>query len=183
MNDIFLPTRPAQALLLDRLPYPVCTPFDYEDVLQQTPRRFPAPQETNEPAKSPKDFDFQRDVKESVSKYGSTGKIRLVAHFNAAAEHLRETPLSADQTWRELENGKVKVTAAVEDDMTLWWWVLGFGSMVDVVALEPLRRDLAEDHAASSANYSAERHDPSRGRAEFVFPSGNLNFLMKNQTF
>jgi predicted DNA-binding transcriptional regulator YafY len=145
--------------LLSRGPvlYLVCTLFDYEDVLQLALHRFSAPQETNEPARPPKDFDFQRYVNESASKYGSTGKIRLVAHFNAAAaEHLRETPLSADQTWRELENGKVEVTAAVEDDMTLRWRLLGFGSRVEVVAPEPLRRDLAEEHAVSCANYSTK---------------------------
>ncbi len=64
--------------------------------------------------------------------------MRLKLRFKATpAAALYETPLSEDQVITPLEDkGWVLVTATVADTDQLHWWLLGFGSQVEV--LEPL---------------------------------------------
>src|SRR3546814_5962985 len=80
------------------------------------------------------------------------GAIRLLARFEwAAAEHLRESPLSQDQTWQPDESGEaVTVTATVQDDEQLRWWLLAFGGYVEVLEPKKLRREIAASLAARS---------------------------------
>jgi predicted DNA-binding transcriptional regulator YafY len=127
--------------------YLVCTYFDYEDVCTLPLHRFSGLVETSEPAREPKGFDFQAWVDANARRYLSDGPIRLVARFTAAAaEHLRETPLSGDQTWRELKNGEeVEITATVEDDVLLRWWLLGFGQSVVVSGPKSLKNWFARE--------------------------------------
>ena len=79
----------------------------------------------------------------------------LVARFDPdAAEHLRETPLAADQAMFDLEDGRVEVRATVEDDETLRWWLLGFGSMVEVIQPQRLREAFRDEVVAMAGIYS-----------------------------
>ena len=53
-------------------------------------------------SKMPESLDLEQYAIES-GRYESEGQVELVARFgSAAAEHLRKTPLAADQTLREL---------------------------------------------------------------------------------
>src|SRR3546814_11691477 len=86
--------------LLSRGPvvYLVCTLFDYGDVRQLALHRMEACEEMVTRSKEPAGFDFQDYVRTEARRYGSDGKILLVARFDAAAaEHLREIPTSPDQ--------------------------------------------------------------------------------------
>lgn len=143
--------------LLSRGPviYLICTLFDYGDVRQLALHRLSAPLETEVRAKEPEGFDFQYYVRTEARSYGSGGPIRLIARFTAAsAEHLREMPLSEDQTWRELEGiGKVEISATVEDDELLRWWLLGFGSSVQVIKPVALRSEILHALTVSVAAY------------------------------
>src|SRR3546814_10956944 len=87
------------------------------------------------------------------------GAIRLLARFEwAAAEHLRESPLSQDQTWQPDESGEaVTVTATVQDDEQLRWWLLAFGGYVEVLEPKKLRREIAASLAAGLAHYQEDR--------------------------
>lgn len=135
--------------LLSRGPvlYLICTLFDYEDVRQLALHRLSRPFETDIPAREPVEFDFQQYVKTAARLFESNGKIRLVAHFDApAAEHLREMPISVDQTWLALgDTGKVEISATVEDDQTLRWWLLGFGSQVSISSPTSMRKWIANE--------------------------------------
>lgn len=128
--------------------YLVCTLFDYEDVRQLAMHRLKDVEMLGESARTPKDFDLDGYARGAGSAYNSRGMIRLVARFDApAAEHLRETPLSADQTWVELENAEqVEVSATVEHDDRLRWWLLAFGAQVEVLKPPHLRRATREVH-------------------------------------
>lgn len=131
--------------LLSRGPvfYLVCTLFDYCDVRQLALHRMDNAAETKVRSSEPDGFDFQEYVETEARRYGSGGKIRLVAKFDAvAAEHLREMPISVDQEILDLENGLVKVSATVENDELLRWWLLGFGKWVEVIAPLPLRDEV-----------------------------------------
>ncbi|RDI98943.1 WYL domain-containing protein [Dyella solisilvae] len=127
--------------------YLVATLYDYADVRQLALHRLSHTEVLATPRKKPPRFDFQKYAAEAA-KYNSQGLIRLVAHFDqAAAEHLRETPLSPDQTIKALDDGsRLEVEATVENDETLRWWLLGFGDMVEVRQPRSLRKEL-RDHA------------------------------------
>lgn len=144
--------------LLSRGPvlYLICTLFDYGDVRQLALHRLSDPLETDMPAREPAEFDFQQYVRTSARLFESSGKIRLIAHFDApAAEHLLEMPISEDQTWREQsDTGKVEITATVEDDQTLRWWLLGFGSSVKVIRPKRLLEELRQELHLAHSNYN-----------------------------
>ena len=134
--------------------YLVCTLFDYEDVRQLALHRITDPVETGEPVKQPKGFDFRQYAEEAAPRYLSRGPIRLVARFDGpAAEHLGETPLSLDQTWKDLPDGRVEVTATVEHDETLQWWLMAFGSQVEVIAPTGLRSWMKREMQYSVKKY------------------------------
>ena len=90
----------------------------------------------------PKGFDFKSYVAGAGKLLLSRGPIRLVCRFDApAGEHLRETPLSEDQGLVEIEDGRrIEVSATVEDDEQLRWWLMGFGVQLEVVKPVELRQ-------------------------------------------
>ncbi|MGA8277192.1 MAG: WYL domain-containing transcriptional regulator [Rhodanobacteraceae bacterium] len=135
--------------------YLACTLFDYDDVRQLALHRLTDVTESDEPRRETAGFDFAAYAQGEGVRLHSRGSIRLVVRFaEAAAEHLRETPLSKDQTWRPIESGaRVEVTATVEDDDRLRWWLLAFGSQVEVCKPAALRRALRQDLLEAIANY------------------------------
>lgn len=136
--------------------YVVCTLFEYRDIRQLALHRLSDASSSGEPRRDPDQFDFSKYASTTASSFHSTGFVRLVAWFDApAAEHLLETPVSSDQTWRPLVEGKiVEITATVEDDDRLRWWLLAFGSQVEVREPAELRRDIKADLVASFHQYN-----------------------------
>lgn len=134
--------------------YLVCTLFGYGDIRQLALHRLMDVAELNRRRAEPEGFDFRTYAATSASAFNSRGRIRLVARFDAAAaEHLRETPLSRDQTWTLLDAGWVEVTATVEDDDRLRWWLLAFGSQVEVIRPAALREDVSASIALAAVLY------------------------------
>jgi predicted DNA-binding transcriptional regulator YafY len=136
--------------------YLVCTLFGYDNVRQLALHRLSHTRRSQELAAVPPGFDFQAYAK-AAAKYESQGVVRLVARFSAgAAEHLRETPLSSDQQIVDLEGGQyVDVSATVELDQTLRWWLKAFGSNVEVREPVALRDEMRHDAVESARNYSS----------------------------
>jgi predicted DNA-binding transcriptional regulator YafY len=135
--------------------YLACTIFDYDDVLQLALHRLSCVKETGFPAREPQGFDFQIYARAAGSKYRGKGRTMLVARFDPdAAEHLRETPLAEDQAMFDLDDGRIEVRATVEDDETLRWWLLGFGSMVEVIRPLRLREIMREEVVSLTRMYS-----------------------------
>ena len=98
------------------------------------------------PSAAPPGFDFAAYVEEekSFSYPHSRGRIKLRALFSReAALHLAESKLSADQKMSEKKDGRVLIEARVADTAALRWWLLGFGSEVEVLAPAELRREFA----------------------------------------
>ena len=143
--------------LLSRGPvlYLICTLFDYQDVVQLALHRMSSAEELADDSREPEGFDFKHYVRTEARSYGSGGKIRLVANFDAkAAEHLREMPISEDQAMRDLEGGLVEVSATVEDDELLMWWLLGFGRWVRVKSPVPVKAAIMDEINAALTNYN-----------------------------
>ncbi len=144
---------PLGLLVRGPIQYLVCTLFDYEDVRQLAVHRLSSTKVTAEQYREPPGFDFSSYVG-TASNFHSGGMIRLVAWFDeAAAEHLKETPLSRDQMFTPLKGGHVEVTATIEDNQQLRWWLLAFGSGVEVREPLALRAKFAEEVRSAAAHY------------------------------
>lgn len=142
--------------LLSRGPvlYLICTLFDYQDAVQLALHRMTSAEELVDESREPDGFDFKHYVCTEARSYGSGGKIKLVANFDAkAAEHLREMPIAEDQVIRELDESRVEVTATVENDELLMWWLLGFGRWVKIESPADLRAGVEEEIRAAIMQY------------------------------
>jgi predicted DNA-binding transcriptional regulator YafY len=137
--------------------YLVCTLFEYADVRQLALHRLANLAVLPKASRSPAGFDFRTYAAAEGAHLLSRGSIRLVCCFDvSAAEHLVESPLAPDQTWKLVDNGlRAEVTATVENDERLRWWLMGFGSQAEVLAPASLRAELRDEYAAGLACYSA----------------------------
>jgi len=92
----------------------------------------------------PKGFRFKEYARSSEANWLHKPNVRLVLWIDPpAAEHLKETPLSADQTWKRLKDPDVvEVTATVDDTEQLRWWVKSFGAQIEVREPMLLRKEL-----------------------------------------
>ena len=157
-NDLAreLTIHPLGLIMRGSAQYLVCTLREYQDIRQIALHRLSHTRVLDTVSKSPTDFDFDKYVASSASKYWAQGRIRLIARFTAeAAGHLRETPVSKDQELVEIGNDEVELRATVERDDTLRWWLLGFGSQVEVLAPKELREAMGNELTRAAQRYSA----------------------------
>lgn len=135
--------------------YLVGTLFDYEDMRQLALHRLDKVRVLTQPRRAMPGFDVADYAAGQGGRIGTQGPIQLVVRFDAAAaEHLYETPVSADQSLIPVEDGeRVELRATVDDDDQLHWWLLGFGPQVEVVAPRALRESQAAAHRAASLRY------------------------------
>lgn len=142
---------PLGIVLHDRLITLVCTVGNYhqhKDVRQLQLHRITDAKQLEEPSLSPEGFSLDEYIAGGAFSYCiDESPIRLKAVFEEdAAIHLEETPLSADQQLTSCGDGNVLVEASVNDTRQLRWWLLGFGSRVEVLEPSALRNEL-KDHA------------------------------------
>lgn len=137
--------------------YVVSTVFGYRDVRQFALHRFQNVELLDDPAQRPPDFDLDKYIASGAFGFGDGRKIRLEALFTRdAAEHLYETPLSADQVLRPQNKDYTKLIATVPNTPQLTWWLLGFGANVEVLKPALLRREMTE--AARGMNRTYSKH-------------------------
>ena len=116
--------------------YLLCTIDDYADVRQLALHRMRSAPVLDQKASKPAGFDVDREVERSQGMGGSGEPLRLVARFwKRAGLHLLETRLAADQVVEDEGDDHFRLTATVNDTAQLRWWLLSFGSKVEV--LEP----------------------------------------------
>lgn len=142
--------------LLSRGPtiYLICTLFDYQDVVQLALHRMTSAIDSDERSKQPPNFNFQTYVTTEARQYGSAGPTKLTVRFEPrAGEHLREMPISTDQKIREIPSGQMEVTATVENDELLRWWLRGFGRFAEVIKPVKLRNEMRKELEASLLVY------------------------------
>jgi predicted DNA-binding transcriptional regulator YafY len=125
--------------------YLVCTLWDYTDIRQLALHRVERATLTDTSVTKPDGFDLDRYIDKGEFQYPVGSMIQLKATFDrSAAAHLHETPLSKDQTIKELDADHVLVSATVRDTAQLDWWLSGFGAMVAVLEPPGLRRRMIE---------------------------------------
>lgn len=135
--------------------YLVATLDDFDDVRQLAMHRLSDVTEHVGSRKLPKGFEFRDYAAGQGARLLASGNIKLVCRFEApAAEHLRESPLAEDQVWRAEDDGThVRVTATVIDDELLRWWLLAFGSQVEVIEPASLREAVCLEHRTAFMQY------------------------------
>ncbi len=123
--------------------YLVATLWDYQDIKQLTLHRMSEPELLDKQATPIPGFDLDAYIAEGAFGYRlSEESIRLkVRFFGAAAQHLHETALSADQVLTEEQGtGATILQATVLDTEELRWWLLSFGDQVEVLEPNSLRQ-------------------------------------------
>ncbi len=95
-------------------------------------------------ASKPAGFNVDQEVERCQGMGGSGEPLRLVARFwKRAGLHLLETRLSADQVAEDEGDDHFRLTATVNDTAQLRWWLLSFGSKVEVLEPQGLREEMA----------------------------------------
>ena len=136
--------------------YLVGTLFHYDDILLLAVHRILSAIMLDEPVNYPKDFTLDKYIASGALDFGNGEQIRLEAIFHAAAaEHLHETALSADQVIHPLDDERVRVSATVLATPQLSWWLLAFGEQVEVLKPARLRREMAATAKAMAQLYTA----------------------------
>lgn len=97
----------------DDVVYLVCTLWEFDDIKQLSLHRMSRAVLTGKAAKRPDGFDLDAYIRNAHFDYPLGERaLHLEALFEpATAQHLQETPLSADQTVTAWEDGRVLVTA------------------------------------------------------------------------
>ena len=101
----------------------------------------------DDPAQVPIGFDLNTYLSQDRLNIASGQTLALELHLTrGAAEHLRDTPLSQDQTIEDLPERAqwVRVRATVSESPRLMWWILGFGKRARVIGPESLVKEVKE---------------------------------------
>lgn len=137
-----------------KLVYLVCTIKTYQDLRILALHRIQTAEMLDSPIHRVKGFDLDAYLASGAFGWGEGKHIKLTALFTAeAAAHLYETPLSDDQRIAPQPGGRLQVKATIADGKQLLWWLLGFGSAVEVVAPKALRDAVANQVMAAAAHY------------------------------
>jgi len=146
---------PLGLVLKDGIIYLVCSMWDYPDIRLLTLHRMQETQVLDKSASIPDGFSLDDYIASGELHFSVGGTIQLKALFSAdAAFHLDERPLSDDQTVLEQTDGRMLVTATVQDTSELRWWLLGFGDRVEVLEPSALRNIFVEIVSNMSGAYS-----------------------------
>lgn len=140
----------------DPIVYLVATAWDYPDVRLIALHRCMNARMLDSPARRPSRFNLQSYVEEGAFGFPEQRgrKIRLKALFTSAAgAHLYESPLCETQKLTEIPGGRLQIEAEVTDTPQLRWWLLGFGSRVEVLGPKGLREEFTQMAAEMAGLY------------------------------
>lgn len=145
----WLTVHPLAMVVRDSVYYLLVTVRDYTDIRQIVMHRIQRAELLDELVQEPEGFDLDEYIEQGGFTYSHDREIRLVLRFdNYAGQHVIETPLANDQTHRELDDGRIEISAHVTDSEQLRWWLMGFGSGVEVMKPVALRRYMRDDAEA-----------------------------------
>lgn len=129
---------------------------DYDNIRQLALHRIKNVTTTEKTSKKSDDFSIENYVDSgafdySVDKHKVNLKMKLDAN---TAWHLSETPVDKNQDLKRVGDNEYLLSALVANDLQTQWWILGFGSKVEVI--EPLEwRKAIYEHATEIANRGA----------------------------
>ncbi|MET3124309.1 putative DNA-binding transcriptional regulator YafY [Oxalobacteraceae bacterium GrIS 2.11] len=145
--------------LVERGPilYLVVTLLDYTNVRILALHRVKAARMLESNTKRPANFDLDNYIASDAFGFGADGdgeEIQLeVQFFNNAGAHLLETRLSAEQTEKQIDATTVIISSSVRNTRRLQWWILGFGSDVEVLGPANLREKIRQSLESAGSRY------------------------------
>ena len=153
---------PLGLVVRGNLVYLVCTFWSYEDNRQIPIHRIRHAKLLEKDASRPRGFDLDQYIRDGAFQYPNgmaTGRAMVlkVIFDRGVAAHLAETPLSSDQTIKDLNEDEVMVTATVQDTQQLEWWLRAFGDCAEVVAPKALRNRMKTTLTRGAARYRRAR--------------------------
>ncbi|MBK9039215.1 MAG: WYL domain-containing protein [Bdellovibrionales bacterium] len=135
--------------------YLLCMINDFTDVRQLALHRMLSAKVLDDEARKPAEFNIDREVERAQGMGGSGEPICLALRFyRSAGVHLTETRLSADQIVVDEDDYHFRLTATVNDTAQLRWWLLSFGSKVEVLEPEGLREEMKQNAFWMNRKYS-----------------------------
>ncbi len=151
---------PLGLVFVDNIAYLVCTFWDYEDIRQIALHRIKAAQLLEYSSERPEEFDLQRYIdKGNFGFLQSEEMIQLKCLFDSSiARHLEESPINGSQRLTLQEDGRVLLEADVHDTSQLQWWILGFGSQVEVAEPTSLRDKIARTCQEMNEKYETDNN-------------------------
>lgn len=137
---------PLALVVRDGVVYLVCVYDGYSDLRQLAMHRMRTAELLVEPATRPKGFSIDSYIAEG--EFGiplNPRPIKLEAEFlRHVAIHLRESPISDDQTIIDVDEDNILLRATVADTLELRLWLKSFGDDVAVSRPAALRREFRE---------------------------------------
>lgn len=129
-----------------RVPYLVCTLLGQSDIKQLPLHRFSQANLLSEKLVIPDGFNLDEYINRGEFSYLLGDKqIRFKAIISDyLVRHLSEEPLSEDQKIVRGKDGRYTLSASIEDSHELRWWILSFGSSIEVEKPESLRKEISE---------------------------------------
>ena len=153
---------PQGLVITDNIPCLVATLNEHTSLAQLLFPRFVSAELLEKPITLLPDFSLEKYLEEQPLSFPVADEpIRLRIRLpEERAWHLKETRLSLDQSYDDLGNGMVEVTAHVVDSLQLRFWLHGFGG--DLEVLEPA--ELREEFAAAARKLTRHyRKKPAMG--------------------
>jgi len=136
---------PLGLVLKDGLFYLVCSMWDYPDIRLVTLHRMNTATVMDIPCAAPDGFDLDDYIISGELDFAIGGKIKLKAKVSSQiAIHLEERPLHDDQQLTQCDNGSYLLEATAQDTNELRWWLLGFGSGVEIIEPVNLREEFKQ---------------------------------------
>ncbi|TYT74188.1 helix-turn-helix transcriptional regulator [Desulfobotulus mexicanus] len=140
---------PLGIVVMDQVMYLVCTIWGYnslDSVRQLALHRMRSAEMKDEAVVVPDGFSLQGYIDGGAFSYvqGNNPLCVKLRFDREVAAHLMETPLTADQKIVDMDENYVTLEAEVPDSLQFWWWLLGFGSFVEVLEPKELREEMKE---------------------------------------
>jgi predicted DNA-binding transcriptional regulator YafY len=124
--------------------YLIASKNDSEEIRTFAMHRILSATRTYESVKRTTAFNLDEYIQAGGMQFGNGKTIRLKAKVNPwLARILEETPVSTDQKFDPADD-RVMITATVADSMQLTWWILSYGSNIEVISPVKLRREICE---------------------------------------
>ncbi len=146
---------PFGLVLKDGLFYLVCSMWDYPDIRLITLHRMQTASVMDIPCEAPDGFNLDDYIASGELDFAVGGEIKLKARVSRQiAIHLEERPLHDDQQLSEFEDDSWLLESTTQDTNELRWWLLGFGSGLEVIAPDYLREEFKMTSKEMASTYS-----------------------------
>lgn len=153
---------PLGLIINDPVIYLVATCWEYSDLRLMALHRFEDVAVLEKPANRPENFDLQEYIDSGAlgvcRQPGRELKFRALFSQKAGAS-LRESRLCEDQILTEVADGRLLVQAHLADTEQLRWWILGFGSQVEVLEPLELREEILSIISETAKLYGGVKAD------------------------